>query len=687
MECRHCGLASRGDFCCFGCRVAFDLAQPVAGAPGGGLLLRLGLGIFLAMNVSVFSWLAYSQEVFEVGAGGGYGLLASLFAWLAFFLTTVVVALLGVPMLEDALVAWRQGRSDARLLVTLGVFAAWGLSSWHTFRGTGSLYFDTAAMILVIVTLGGYLEAGAKERAAGASRQVLVDLPQRVRRSRGLGVEEVDRADLVVGDLVEVRAGEMVSADGVVVEGASHVDTSSFSGESRPVPVTVGDSILAGTLNLDGRLWFRAEEVDQGTVLAQMEDCLRSARALRPPIQRLADRVASLFVPLVTALALALLVLHTVRGDFDRGLLIALSVLLISCPCALGLAAPLASWQALRHAARRGILVDSPASLERAATLDRIFFDKTGTLTELRPALDQVAVAPRWTEDEALRTAAALEAASAHPIARALEAVARERGLRWPEAQNVQTRPGLGVEGEVAGRHLRLGGERWARAQGHDVVEGDDLAIYLMDEKSLLGRFSLQERARPGVRAMAQDLRSLGLDLEIVSGDRSSAVVRLGKEIGIPGQGDRRPDEKVMYLEAARADGSRVAMVGDGLNDGPVLAASDLGIAMGSATDLAKSSGHVRLLGDDVDRIPILIQIARDTHRRIRANLAFGFAFNGIGIGLAATGHLTPVFAALAMVVSSLWVVQISSGAGRLGQPGEDHPLERVALDLVESPT
>ena len=690
--CPHCGLPVRSTsegaaaFCCLGCRLAYELARPVEGeGPGGTLLLRLGAGIFLAMNISVFSWFAYSQEIFgeAARAGEAYGPLAGLFAWLALFLTTLVLVLLGMPLLEDALASLTHGRADARILIVLGVFSAWALSAYNTVRGSGSLYFDTAALVLVIVTLGAYLEAGAKARAAGAGSQLLADLPARVRVDRGAGPEEVAAEAIERGDLLEVRPGETVPADGQVEEGAGHVDESSLTGEAWPRPVAPGAQLLAGSLNLEGRLWMRVAEAGRATVLAQMEHYLLLARELKPPVQRLADRVATLFVPGVMALALGVLVVRVLAGVPEDGLLRALAVLLISCPCALGLAAPLASWCALRLLAERGVLVESAAVLERAASLDRLFLDKTGTLTEPVPALESLSPGGR----KALALAAGLGTADGHPMARALVVAAREHGVVPAVAESVHTVPGLGIEGTVGGRRLRLGGARWARQLGVEVAEppAGSALLFLLEDGQVVGRFPLRERLRPGTEKAVRELAQLGVTLEILSGDRPAAVERISEGLDLPGSGGLLPVQKVERLEAARARGEVVAMVGDGLNDGPVLAAADLGVAVGSASELARRSGNVRLLGDSIERLASLVSVARRTRRVIRANLLFAFAFNGIGLYLAATGRLTPVFAALAMALSSLLVVRISTTAAE--GPGTEgaSTVPSQPIDLLEA--
>jgi cation transport ATPase len=409
-QCVHCGLpvpalrregGSTGSrFCCFGCRFAFGLARPAStGDEGGGppttLVLRLGLGIFLAINIMVFSWVFYSTEVFGPVAAPGetYEPLVGLFAYLLMFLCTVLVVTLGFPLAGDALDRLRApqgsrfrilGRIDTNLLICIGVGAAYVLSVVHTLRGAGSLYFDTAAMVLVIVTLGQYLEAGAKRRAVGAAETRLADLPRQAWVRRNGRLEQVDTSELCAGDEVRVRAGEAVPADGRVIDGSSRIDESSLTGESRPRAVQAGDHVLGGSVSLDGALWLAAESVGRNTAVVRVQRMLDQARLRQPAIQRAADRIAAWFVPGVVLFAALLFARQAWIGEATRGLFVALSVLLISCPCALGLAAPLACWNALRRAAGSGIVIDSSTTLERAAGVRRVFLDKTGTLTGRR---------------------------------------------------------------------------------------------------------------------------------------------------------------------------------------------------------------------------------------------------------------------------------------------------------------
>jgi len=704
-SCSHCGLpvpTSRqggGEtwFCCFGCRFIYELALPAAqrgedesaAPPPSTLLLRLGLGIFLALNIMIASWMSYSREIFGrvADTSGSETALVGLANYLALFLCTIVIALLGLPLLSDAVRTLFSGdepgkphrgigaRINAQVLIVIGVFSAFALSVAHTLQGEGSLYFDTAAIVLVVVTLGSYLEAGARQRATISAHRLLAELPARVRLERGdgHGLKEVSIQRVRIGDRVQVRPGEMVSVDGCITQGTSRIDESSLTGESVKRVVEKGDRVLAGSQNHDGQLWVRAEEVADNTVLALMERSLREARTSRPPVQQLADRVASVFVPGVVLLAVGLFLLHAWRGSVATGLLVALSVLLISCPCALGLAAPLASWQGLRRAAERGILIDSAATLERAAAIRVLFFDKTGTLSRPETRLEQLAVAPGVDPSWALGTAASLESSSSHPIARVLVELAEERGVEESEVEEAANVGGFGIEGRLEGRRLRLGSLRWVEELGLKIEHlpmtagnGEASAIYLMDTERVLARFELAEALRSGAQSAVESLRRQNIDAAILSGDDDRATQRLAERLRIPAEGGLLPTEKVERLRQTRGSKGPVSMVGDGVNDAPVLAAADVGIAMGSASELARRSGNVRLVTDQLDRVPLVFALAKDVRRRIRANLLFAFGFNSIGIVLAAVGLLTPVFAAVAMVISSLMVVKVSSRAGRV---------------------
>ena len=707
--CSHCGLPlparSRADdeqlaFCCFGCRFAYDLARPASadvGAPpsSGTLLLRLGLGLFLALNLMAFSWLGYSRELLGSEVGG-FEELTSLFAYFQMLLATGVLVLLGVPFFVTSLEAANgerrlpvlgRFRFDANLLIGTAVLAAYLLSVVRTVQGAGSLYFDTVAGILVLVALGRFLEAGEKKRAGDASAELLEILPSSAwkRRSGGPGAsfEQVDTSSLCRGDLVRVRPGEALPVDGQVVEGRSQLDEQSLTGESWPRLVEPGAEVLAGSLSLDGQLLVRAERVGPQSTVERLRGLIDEARLSLPGIQRFADRIAQVFGPAVVLLAISVVAFHAWRGEPARGLFDALAVLLISCPCALGLAAPLATWSALRRAVGLGILIDGGETLERAAGVERVALDKTGTLTCGSPKLKHIAVESGSHECDrarALQLAASLDEATGHPLALALESAAQERGLDLLPASDVRLLPGLGVEGDVAGRHLRLGSRRsmYGEAQEHALDEhgsADDAGrseVFLFEDRAQLARFQFEERLRDSAAETIRELARMELAPVLLTGDRRAAAVRLAEVLGIEAYSDLLPADKVDRLRELRARSGPVMMVGDGINDAPVLAAADVGVALGSAEQVTKSAAQVRLLGNRLDRLPLVLHLSRHALGRIRMTLAWSFAYNGVGLALAAVGLLSPLFAASAMVFSSAVVIGLARGAGKVALRAEN---------------
>jgi heavy metal translocating P-type ATPase len=673
--CAHCSLpvpASRRagfgeQFCCFGCRMVHGLrrageADDRGVGPGqSALLLRMGGGIFLTMNIMVFSYFFYARESWDVDGGAAsadHALVAGLLSHLLLLLCTGVVVLLGAPLAGNALSRLRHG-IDTSVLILIGVAAAYVLSAVHTFRGSGGLYYDTAAMILLLVTVGSYLDSGARRRAMLSAEALAESVPDVATVERDGRVELLPVEQLRIDDVVLVKAGQRVPVDAVVIEGDSYVNEQTLTGEAQPRAVSSGDHVLAGAINVDGMLRLRATRIGDDRTIVRMRHLLAEARLLQPAVQRLADRIASVFVPLVMVLAVAVFAWHAVAGEPTEGMLIALSVLLISCPCALGLSAPLATWCALSRAARCGILVDSGATLERIAHLRQVYFDKTGTLTTGAMRLKQITPMSATSADELLRIAAAIESTSSHPIARAILNEAAARKLALPAVQKSTVLPGRGIEATVDGRTYQLGSPRLLP----DAVgeSSNDTVIFLLREGDPLARFTLRESIRDDAAATIQRLHGMGVRCHMLTGDQPAAARRVATALDIPFDAAMLPAAKVRQLVAA---GARSAMVGDGLNDAPSLAAADVGITVAGGTDLARQAGNVHLLTDQLRRVADTLAIARHTMRRIRFNLAWAFGYNVVGITLAVMGLLSPIFAASAMVLSSLFVITSSRGAG-----------------------
>lgn len=704
--CAHCGLPvpwprrkpdEAETFCCFGCRFAHEIARPSSeegGSAGSGtLLLRVGVGIFVTLNIMVFNWLLYWQHVFgtetATGLSGTYESVAALASYGLMLLCTIVIVTLGIPLAGDAIATSRRLRPDVNLLIVIAVLAAFALSVANTLRGDHHVYYDTVALILVFVTVGRYLDAQTARRAALETSSLLDGLPNRVTVRRDGSEVEVDTTRLRAGDVVAVAAGQAVPVDGRILEGRGHLDEARLTGESRPRSADVGDAVMAGSVSMDGHLWVRADAVAGSTLIARMQEMLETARQRQPRIQRVADRVAAWFIPGVTLLAVTVFLFHLVAGNATRGVLDGLSVLLISCPCALGFAVPLTTWAALGRAAAHGILIDSGRTLERAAAIRHVIFDKTGTLTHHDMRLEAI---DRLSEDadeaEALRIAASISGTVRHPVAQSLRAAARSMGLRTEAPVDASALPGLGVEASLGGRTYRLGSHRIAWSDFETGACDDGLVhAYLFDSNGPVVRFRLGERLRDAAPRAITLLRDQGLSVEVLTGDRAGPAERIARRLGVPVTAELLPGAKVDGLRRARTKSGQVAVVGDGINDAAVLAESDVGFAMGSGTDLAHQAGHVRLVGDALEQVPLTLAIARHAKRRIRINLAWAFGYNGIGIGLAAMGLLSPVLAALAMVGSSLLIVMTARGAGAVVLPDDPRVASSAAAGSTPAPT
>jgi Cu+-exporting ATPase len=598
-------------------------------------------------------------------------------AWLQWLLATPVQFVLGARFYRAGWAALRAGTGNMDLLVSLGTSAAYGLSLWQWLMAgeDHALYFESSAVVITLVLLGKWLEARARRRTT-AALQALRALRPEVARVRRQGIErDAPVTDLVPGDLLIVRGGERIPADGVVVEGLSAVDESLLTGESLPVPRGVGDRVTGGSVNGEGLLLVRATALGAEGMLARIVRLVETAQGRKAPIQRLVDRVSAVFVPVVVAVALlTLLGWGLLAGQWPAGVLNAVAVLVIACPCALGLATPAAIMAGTGVAARHGVLIKDAEALERAQAVRVVAWDKTGTLTEGRPRLvDHVALAG---DDAGLRAkAAALQAASTHPLARALLEAAPGPVAA---AQGVKVLPGRGVEGLVDGRRACLGSERWMRELGLplDAVaaalraqqsQGRSVSLLALDEAGTLrlaGWLAFGDRAKPGAAEAVAALARQGVRSVLISGDNAGAARHLAAEVGIAEvHAEVLPADKARQVAALRDDlpqGAAVAMVGDGINDAPALAAADVGIAMASVdggSEVALDAAGITLLRGDPRAVSDALDISRRTHAKIRQNLFWAFFFNAVGIPAAALGQLSPVVAGGAMAMSSVLVV------------------------------
>ncbi len=597
--------------------------------------------------------------------------------WVQLALATPVQFGIGWRFYRGGWKAVRAGAGNMDLLVALGTSAAYGLSLYLLFGHTGSgmphLYFEASAAVITLVVLGKWLEARAKRQTADAIRALNALRPATARVLRD-GVEtEVPVEQVHVGDLVSVRPGERVAVDGEVTAGRSHVDESLITGESMPVAKGVGDRVTGGAVNADGALTVKTLAVGAETTLARVIRMVESAQAAKAPIQRMVDRVSAVFVPAVLGVALLTLVGWVLAtGAWEVAVINAVAVLVIACPCALGLATPTAIMAGTGVAAQHGILIKDAQALELAHAVTTVAFDKTGTLTEGRPTLVAVHAAAGQGRDEVLRLAAALQQGSEHPLAQAVLVAARSAGLAVPPARDVQALPGRGVEGGVQDMQLALGssrllGERGASAgalaQAAAELEAQGRTVSWLlqqrgDNTELLGLLAFGDTVKPAARQAVARLHALGVKTVMLSGDNRGSAEAVARELGIADfRAEVLPGDKATIVQELRAAGEVVAMVGDGINDAPALAAADVGIAMATGTDVAMETAGITLMRGDPRLVADAIDVSRRTYSTIRRGLFWAFAYNVVGIPLAAAGLLNPVIAGAAMALSSVSVV------------------------------
>jgi Cu+-exporting ATPase len=613
--------------------------------------------------------------------------------WVQLGLTLPVVAYSGAPIFRSAWAALRHRAADMNVLVALGTGAAFAYSAVATAwpdlgspqdhghgEGHGAalpVYFEAAAAVIAFVLLGRYLEARARTRAGDAIRRLQALAPATATVEEG-GVErEVPLSSVGVGARVVVRPGQSIPVDGTVVEGASAVDESMLTGESIPVEKREGAEVFAGTMNGTGRLVFRASKVGRDTALQQIVQVVERAQGTKAPIARLADVVSGVFTPVVLLVALATFatwfVLAPEETRLTMAVLNAVAVLVIACPCALGLATPAALMVGMGRGAQLGVLVKSAAALEGASRIDTVVLDKTGTLTRGRPEVARILPAEGFTEAEVLSLAAAAEAGSEHPLARAVLSAASTRGLTAGAAESFNATPGQGVEARVGGRTVLVGNRKLLDAKGvagaaaleKELVAEGQTPVLVAVEGRLAGALGLADTAREEAAESVQALHRMGLRVVMLTGDHEAPAARVARELGIDQVfAGVLPSGKAQVVRTLKAEGRRVAMVGDGINDAPALAEADLGVAMGSGSDVARDAADVTLLRADLRSLPAALGLARSTMRVIRQNLFWAFLYNALGIPVAAgllygvTGWLlSPMLASLAMSLSSVSVL------------------------------
>ncbi|UKA71129.1 heavy metal translocating P-type ATPase [Arthrobacter sp. FW306-06-A] len=659
-------------------------ADQVAAIPASRLRPRLILAAVLTVPVFMISMI----PAFQFANWG----------WVAAVLALPVVTWAAWPFHRAAAINARHFASTMDTLVSLGVAAAYLFSAWQLLADPrmtehpgmegmpGGLYFEVASVVTTFLLLGRYLEANAKQKA-GDALQALLNLGAKDATVLRNGSEQKIPADrLQVGDVLVVRPGEKIATDGVVVDGASAVDASLVTGESVPVEVGPGSRVTGATINTSGRLLVRATRVGSETTLAQMARLVSQAQTGKAPIARLADRISSVFVPVVLGIAVLTFVLWLLAAgpDADGGHLrqaftAAVAVMVIACPCALGLATPVGLLTGTGRGAQLGILIKGPQVLEDTRTVDTILLDKTGTVTTGILAVDATSAFPGFTDQDVLRLAGSVEAASEHPVARAIAAAAS--GARsapaandagtLPPVQGFSSAPGGGVSGTVEGRQVMAGRSGWLeqrgvvldagqRAQLAGAEEGGATAICVAVDGTPAGIISLRDSVKVGSPAAVTRLKALGLRPILLTGDNAAVAARVAAAVGIaPGDvyAGVLPEGKVEAVKQLQSRGATVAMAGDGVNDAAALAQADLGIAMGSGTDVAIEAADLTVMGNDLHQVAQAIELSRKTLGTIKTNLFWAFFYNAVGIPVAALGLLNPMIAGAAMAASSVLVV------------------------------
>jgi Cu+-exporting ATPase len=675
--------------------MALAPAMPVAGTDDDAELKDMRRRLLVSLVLTL--------PLFALAMTGMLGWLPPAWSWATspwtqFVLATPVVLWCGWPLLARGARSLATRRLNMFTLIGLGVVAAYGYSAFatllpaavpHTFRhgGAAALYFESAAMIVTLVLLGQVLELRARRRT-GAALRALMDLaPKTARRLEPDGQEaEIPLAEVRVGDQLRVRPGEHMPVDGTVVEGRGAVDESMVTGESLPVEKAPGDAVIGGTLNGQGSLVLRAAHVGSETVLSRIVQAVAEAQRSRAPVQGLADRVSAWFVPAVIAVAVAAALAWASVGPEPRlanALLVAVSTLIVACPCALGLATPMSMTVAMGRGAQAGVLFRDAAALQALEDVDTVVLDKTGTLTAGRPEVVSILPVDDIAESELLRYAASLEQASEHPLAAAIVRAAQARGLRLGRSYGFEAKPGAGATGVVQMRRVAVGNGRLMEDAGADVgalePEADRLrelgqtTVFVAVDAVAIGVIGIADPLKPEAWEAVQDFKRRGLRVVLLSGDHEASVRAVAQLLAIDEiHAGVMPDGKADVVRRLRGDGRKVAMVGDGVNDAPALAEADVGIAMGTGTDIAKQTAGVTLMSGDLRAVGRALRLSGATMSNVRQNLLFAFGYNSIGVPLAAgalyplTGMLlAPAAAAAAMSLSSVSVI---ANALRLGR-------------------
>lgn len=597
-----------------------------------------------------------------------------------FLLATPVQFWIGARFYRGAYHALKTKAPNMDVLVAMGTSAAYLLSIYNGFiAGTHDLYFESSAMIITLILLGKYLEHRAKNRTGDAIKKLMKLQAKTALLWKGGEAQEIPIEEVQLDNELLVKPGQQVPVDGIIMEGFSGIDESMLTGESLPKEKKTGDNVYGGTVNTNGRLIIRANKVGNETVLAQIIRMVEDAQGSKAPIQKIADRISAIFVPTVLGLALlTFLATGIVTQDWQMAIVHAVSVLVIACPCALGLATPTAIMVGTGLGAKYGILIKGGESLETAAHLEAIVFDKTGTITKGKPEVTDYLAVAELSEAALLDLTTSLEKSSEHPLAQAIVRFGEEKSAKTLAITNFKALPGAGVEGEADGSRYAIGNLRLMKQNGadtsayeekvHELEMQGKTVMWIASGKKVLGIIAVADQIKENAKESIRRLKEKGIAVYLLTGDNKRTAEAIGRECGIPAenvQSEVLPEDKAAKVIALQEKGLKVAMVGDGINDAPALATADIGIAMGTGTDIAMETADITLMNGDLNSVANTIDLSQSTLRKIKQNLFWAFIYNTIGIPFAALGFLNPIVAGGAMAFSSVSVLLNSLSLNR----------------------
>lgn len=620
--------------------------------------LKRDLIISLIFTIPLFSAMFFHMA-------GVHTILSN--GWVQLALAIPVQFYIGRRFYKGAFNSIRGGGANMDVLIVMGTSAAFFFSLYHTIIGSSELYYESSAVIITLILLGKYFEKRAKTRTTDAINKLMELQAKTAVVERDGEVIEIPIEEVVVGDIIDVRPGEKVAVDGKIIFGETSIDEAMVTGESIPSEKTVGDEVIGGTINKNGFIKFEATKVGKDTMLSQIVKLVEQAQEHKAPVQRLADKIAGIFVPSVIVIAIITFALTWfVKKSIDPAIMHAVAVLVIACPCSLGLATPTAIMVGTGRGANLGILIKSGEYLERACKIDSVVFDKTGTLTEGKPVVKSVENYSHMNEDEMLKIFSSLENASQHPLGEAVVNYCKEKGIETVEVSNFNSLTGMGVSGTINEAKYFIGNKKlmdeknisYSLEDIEMLQEKGETPLMLFDEKKILGIISVADEVKESSKGAIEKLHEMGIEIYMITGDSKRAANAIGKSLGIEGVfAEVLPQDKSDKIKEIKSDGKVVAMVGDGINDAPALAEADIGFAIGTGTDVAIEASDITIINGDIYSVVKAIELSKRTMRTIKQNLFWAFFYNVIGIPIAALGFLNPMIAGAAMAFSSVSVV------------------------------